>query len=66
MTQSVNFEEALTDNDYGLIISKDGELKGIFIPDTLEEEEVPTSIVKLCMEYFGIDIVADNEKVTVH
>ena len=38
MTQSVNFEEALTDNDYGLIISKDGELKGIFIPDTLEEE----------------------------
>ena len=29
----------------------------MFIPDGKEEEEVPTVIVKLCKEYFGIDVI---------
>ena len=35
----VSFDDALTKDDYGLIVSKDGELKGIWIPDNAEDAE---------------------------
>ena len=28
----VQFEEAMSDDDYGIIIGRDGELKGLFVP----------------------------------
>ena len=49
------FEEALGDNDWGLIIDKAGRLKGLFIPDGCDEDDVPASIVQLCIDHFGID-----------
>ena len=39
MSQSIEFEDALEDDDWGLIISSDGSLKGLFIPEGKEEEE---------------------------
>ena len=51
----VNFEDALEKDDWGIIIGKDGTLKGMFIPDGSDEEQVPEVIVKLCIDYFGID-----------
>jgi hypothetical protein len=62
--ENIKFEESLGENDYGLIICGDtGMLKGIFIPENLEEEDIPEAIVKICKEYFDID---PNEDVTLH
>jgi len=51
----VTFEDALSDDDWGLIISKEGILKGLFIPDGKDEDDVPDEIIQLCVRYFGID-----------
>jgi hypothetical protein len=52
----VKFDDALTKDDYGLIVSKDGELKGIWIPDGAEDaDEIPQPVAELCMQYFNID-----------
>ena len=59
----VNFEQALEDDDWGIIIGKDGTLKGMFIPEGQDEELVPEVIVKLCIDYFGID---PTQEVTLH
>ena len=55
MTEKVTFEDSLGDEDWGLIISKDGKLKGLFIPDGKDEDDVPDEIIQLCIRYFGID-----------
>jgi hypothetical protein len=55
-THELAFEEALDDTDYGLIIDgKSGKLKGLWIPRGMDEELVPESIVRICVEVFGID-----------
>ena len=63
MSEKIQFEESLEDDDWGIIIGKDGTLKGMFIPEGKDEEEVPPVIVKMCNEYFGIDV---TEEVTIH
>ena len=37
MSEKIQFEESLEDDDWGIIIGKDGTLKGMFIPDGKEE-----------------------------
>lgn len=55
-------EEHLESDDYGLIVSKDGELKGIWIPDTAEvKEHFPQGIAQLCIDHFGLDPNSDDE-----
>ena len=50
------FEEALGENDYGLIIDGEtGDLKGMWIPKGSEEDLVPEVLVRLCVDFFGID-----------
>jgi len=61
----VTFEESLEDDDWGLIIGKNGNLKGMFIPEGQQEEWVPESIVEICEKYFGVDLDADNDN-TLH
>tara|TARA_B110000503_G_scaffold136139_1_gene217969 strand:+ start:502 stop:726 length:225 start_codon:yes stop_codon:yes gene_type:complete len=52
----VNFDDALTKDDYGLIVGKNGELKGIWIPDGADDaDEIPESVAILCMQYFNLD-----------
>jgi len=63
MTTKITFEESLDEDDWGLIISAKGELKGLFIPDGKDEDEVPNKIVELCIQYFGIDV---TEEETIH
>ena len=66
----ITFEEALEDDDWGLIVDKTGKLKGLFIPDGADEDDVPEEIIQLCIRYFGIDpeefYSDDNENPTVH
>jgi hypothetical protein len=66
MTKTIEFEEALNDDDWGLIISNDGKLKGLFIPDGKDEEEVPLEILMLCKKHFGIDVRRDEYAETLH
>jgi hypothetical protein len=65
MTDSVTFEESLEDDDWGLIIGKDGTLKGMFIPEGDSEEEVPQAIIDICIKYFGVD-PRDDKEITLH
>ena len=62
--ENIIFDESLGENDYGLIICGDtGMLKGIFIPENLEDEDIPEIIVKICKQCFDID---PNEDITLH
>lgn len=63
MSEKVSFEESLEDDDWGLIIGKDGTLKGMFIPEGEEETEVPEAIRQICIKFFGVD---PTEEVTIH
>lgn len=68
----VEFEEALGKDDWGLIISKEGRLKGMFIPEGCTEDDVPDSIIELCINFFDINPEEfnieedDNESKTIH
>ena len=64
MNEMISFEESLEDDDWGLIIGKDGSLKGLFVPDGEDEDLVPEVIVKLCKEHWGIDVTSEGE--TLH
>jgi len=39
-------------------------LKGVWIPEMHEEEEIPEVIVELCKNYFGLD--PNNDERTIH
>lgn len=61
------FEDSLSSDDFGLIIcGKTGKLKGLFIPEGKEDEEVPQSIIDVCVEHFGIDPNEFEEGYTIH
>lgn len=57
--QSKKLEEQLGNEDWALIISKEGNLKGLFIPDSPCSEIVPRSIVYITEKYFGVDITEE-------
>lgn len=56
MSEHIGFDEALEPTDFGLIVcGKTGKLKGIWMPEGVDEENIPVSIVQLCVDYFDID-----------
>ena len=63
-TKRIAFEDALDDNDFGLIIGRDGSLKGMFVPEDLEDQDyVPEEIMQILSKVYGLNI--DNQ-VTLH
>jgi hypothetical protein len=62
----VEFGNALANDDYGLIIGKDGTLKGIWIPEGEDQDVIPESIARLCIEYFHFDPNDGTVSVAVH
>lgn len=60
----VDIEENLDPSDFGFIISSDGSLKSLLIPENLMEE--PPEEVQLILEMFGIDNVHQIENRTLH
>ena len=53
--KKISFEDSLEDTDYGLIISADGQLKGMFMPEQKEEVDyVPEKIVQILHQVYGI------------
>jgi len=62
--KQVKFENAMEDDDFGLIIGKDGELKGLFVPEEYDAMDyVPHTIVEILKKVYGIDV---SEEVTMH
>ena len=63
--KKVSFEDALGNDDFGLIIDKDGNLKGLYIPDNVDDELdfVPDSIVQILEKVYGMDM---GDEVTMH
>jgi len=51
----VGFDKSMTENDFGLIISEDGSLRGIWIPAHLQDEDVPEPIVHFLKHYYDIN-----------
>lgn len=61
----LEFRQALADTDYGLIVGDDGSLKGIWVPETKEGQDIPDAIVNLCVQNFGVDPSADYDVATI-
>jgi hypothetical protein len=51
----VTLEEVLEERDFGLIISSDGSLKGIWIPKEFEGKDIPEPIATLIRTNFGVN-----------
>ena len=70
MSKKITFEESLGDSDWGLIIDKNGRVKGLFIPEGSDEDDVPESIIQVCVTQFGINpdefYGSDDEHATLH
>jgi len=62
----LGFEDTLDDDDYGFILSKDGHLKGIWVPKGHEDDDVPDAIVALLKEKWGIDPNDDSNYGYLH
>ena len=54
--------DQMNEDDWALIIGSDGNLKGMFIPEGKDEDEVPYSIVHIMEKFFGIDFSEDDEE----
>ena len=54
MSKNYHYNETIDwlDDDWGLIISNDGNLRGVYVPAGFENEH---SIVVICNKYFGVD-----------
>ena len=60
--KDLTLEEQLGETDWAIIIGNDGNLKGIFIPQGMDEELVPESIVQIMAQYFGVDFEEEIEE----
>lgn len=60
----VGFVDILDDDDYGIIVGADGEIKGVWVPKDHEYSEVPQPVVDFCIKHFGVDLneEANNEE----
>tara|TARA_B100000780_G_scaffold114398_1_gene80165 strand:+ start:791 stop:1000 length:210 start_codon:yes stop_codon:yes gene_type:complete len=61
----LEFKQSLEETDYGLIVGTDGNLKGIWVPSTVEEDYIPDAIVNLCVTKFGINPASEDEIATI-
>ena len=60
--EDLSLYDQMNEDDWALIIGNDGNLKGMFIPDGKDEDEVPESIVYIMENYYGIDFSEDGEE----
>lgn len=64
MSEQKPFVEMLDEDDWAIIIGANGALKGVFIPEGKDEDEVPESLVDIMQNYFGVDF--DEDAPTFH
>ena len=59
-----SLDDIMDEEDWALIFDTSGRLKGIFIPEGKEEDEVPKALLDI-MSLFNLDI-DDAEDTTIH
>jgi hypothetical protein len=59
--ERLSLYDQLEEDDWALIIGSDGSLRGMFIPEGKDEDEVPESIVYIMENYYGIDFSDEEE-----
>jgi hypothetical protein len=64
--EDMTLEAQLGEEDWAIIIGPDGNLKGLFIPEGSDEDEVPESIVYIMEQYFGVDFDEEDNYRTLH
>ena len=65
--ESLPLEEHLDEDDWALIIGNNGKLKGMFIPNGKNEDEVPKTVLVIMKSVFGMDLNEDdNDEPTIH
>jgi hypothetical protein len=67
--ESKALHDHLDEDDWALIIGPDGNLKGLFMPDGSDEDEVPESIVYIMENYFGMNFNEEDDNTdnkTIH
>jgi hypothetical protein len=57
----VGFIDTLDDDDYGIVVGSDGEIKGVWVPVEYAHQEVPQPIIDFCIKHFGVDISDEDE-----
>jgi hypothetical protein len=63
----MGFDQTLEEDDYGIIVGKDGTIKGIWVPRHLENEElIPAAIANMCDLHFGVDPNDESCYHTIH
>ena len=62
----LGFEDSLEEDDYGFMLDAQGRLKGIWIPASAEDENVPDAIVQLLKDHWGVDVNDDDSYGTMH
>ena len=60
--EDLSLYDQMDEDDWALIIGSDGNLKGMFIPEGKDEDEVPYSIIHIMEKYYGIDFSEDTEE----
>jgi hypothetical protein len=62
----LGLEDTLEEEDYAIIMSKDGTLKGIWIPSGSEEDEVPNAITDVIKHFWNVDANDETSYGTIH
>ena len=62
----LGLEDTLEEDDYALIMSKEGRLKGIWIPSGSEEDEVPNAITDVIKHFWDVDANDETSYGTIH
>lgn len=57
----VGLVDVLDDDDYGIIVGVDGEIKGVWVPADHEYIDIPQPVVDFCIKHFGVDINEENK-----
>ena len=55
MSDYLEFESTLDEDDFGIIVGSDGILKGIWVPEHLENEQIPPGVARFMLDTFGVD-----------
>ena len=62
----LGLEDTLDEDDYALIMSKDGTLKGIWIPSGSEDTDVPNAITDVIKHFWDVDANDETSYGTIH
>lgn len=62
----LGFDSTLDEDDYGFILDAEGNLKGIWVPQGAENDEVPQPIVDIIKQKWGIDVNDDSNYGYLH